>query len=186
MPRTRSNSPATSRPRTRSSRHSRPRSRRPLLSCGHGRSARSRLLLVRVARRRIATTTGKAAMTDPRRPLHLAVMLGASAALYAGSMAGVALLQADADRALTQRQAPAKDAVSRLQDGHARLDAAIGKAADAYARAAARYEALTPTLTDTETSLSDLASRVETISGAERALPARISLPPITRVARTT
>ena len=141
---------------------------------------------MRVARLRITTTTGKAAMTDPRRPLHLAVMLGASAALYAGSMAGVALLQSDADRALTQRQAPAKDAVSRLQDGHDRLDAAIGKAADAYALAAARYEALTPTLTDTETSLSDLASRVETISGAARALPARISLPPITRVARTT
>ena len=124
-------------------------------------------------------------MTDARRPLHLAVMLGASAALYAGSMAGVALLQSDADRALTQRQAPAKDAVSRLQDGHDRLDAAIGQAADAYARAASRYDALTPTLTDTEASLSDLASRVETISGAARALPARISLPPITRVVRT-
>lgn len=124
-------------------------------------------------------------MTDARRPLHLAVMLGASAALYAGSMAGVALLQSDADRALTQRQAPAKDAVSRLQDGHDRLDAAIGQAADAYARAASRYDALTPTLTETEASLSDLASRVETISGAARALPARISLPPITRVVRT-
>ena len=125
-------------------------------------------------------------MTDRRRPLHMAVMLGASTALYAGTMAGVALLQSDADRALSQRQAPAQDAVSRLQDGHDRLDAAIGKAADAYARAASRYDALAPTLTDTEASLSDLASRVETISGAARALPARISLPPITRVVRTT
>src|SRR6478609_8604452 len=169
----------------RSSRHSKPRSRRRRLPCGHGRSARCRPIPVRVARLRI-TTTGKAEMTDPRRPLHLAVMLGASAALYAGSMAGVALLQSDADRALTQRQAPAKDAVSRLQDRQDRLDAAIGKAGDAYTRAASRYEALTPTLTDTEISLSDLASRVETISGAARALPARISFPPITRVVRTT
>jgi len=116
----------------------------------------------------------------------MAVMLGASTALYAGTMAGVALLQSDADRALSQRQAPAQDAVSRLQDGHDRLDAAIGKAADAYARAASRYDALAPTLTDTEASLSDLASRVEIISGAARALPARISLPPITRVVRAT
>jgi hypothetical protein len=132
-------------------------------------------------------TMRKAAMTDTRRPLHLAVMLGASTALYAGSMAGVALLQSDADRALTERQAPAEDAVARLHDGHDRLDAAIGETADAYARAASRYEALTPTLTDTEASLSDLASRVETISGAARALPARISLPPVTRtVVRTT
>ena len=125
-------------------------------------------------------------MTDARRPLHLAIMLGASTALYAGSLACVALLQSDADRALTERQAPAKDAVARIHVGHDRLDAAIGQVADAYARAASRYEALTPTLTNTETSLSDLASRVETISGAARALPARISLPPITRVVRTT
>jgi len=125
-------------------------------------------------------------MTDARRPLHLAIMLGASTALYAGSLACVALLQSDADGALTERQAPAKDAVARIHVGHDRLDAAIGQAADAYARAASRYEALTPTLTDTEASLSDLASRVETISGAARALPARISLPPITRVVRTT
>jgi hypothetical protein len=125
-------------------------------------------------------------MTDARRPLHLAVMLGASTALYAGSMAGVALLQSDADRVLTERQAPAEDAVARLHGGHDRLEKAISVAADAYARAASRYEALTPTLTDTETSLSDLASRVETIGGAARALPARISLPPITRVVRTT
>ena len=125
-------------------------------------------------------------MTDARRPLHLAIMLGASTALYAGSLACVALLQSDADRALTERQAPAKDAVARIHVGHDRLDAAIGKAADAYARAASRYEALTPALTDTEASLSDLESRVATISGAARALPVRISLPPITRVVRTT
>jgi len=125
-------------------------------------------------------------MTDPRRPLHLAVMIGASTALYAGSMAGVALLQSNADEALTQRQAPAKDAVARLHDGHDRLDASIGKAGDAYDRAAARYAALTPRLTDTEASLSELASRVETISGAARALPAHINLPPIARVVRTT
>jgi hypothetical protein len=131
-------------------------------------------------------TTAKAAMTDARRPLHLAVMLGASTALYAGSMAAVALLQSNADRALTQRQAPAKDAVARLQDGHDRLDAAITAAGDAYSRAVTRYEALTPSLRDTEASLSDLASRVETISGAARALPARITLPPVTRVVRST
>jgi hypothetical protein len=132
-------------------------------------------------------TTGRNTMTDARRPLHLVVMLGASTALYAGSMAGVALLQSNADRVLADRQAPATDAVARLHDGHDRLEAAIGEAADAYAHAAARYEALTPTLTDTEASLSDLASRVEIIGGAARALPARISLPPITRtVVRTT
>ena len=43
-------------------------------------------------------------MTDSRRPLHLAVMFGASTALYAVSMAGVSALQSDADRALDARR----------------------------------------------------------------------------------
>lgn len=126
-------------------------------------------------------------MTDARRPLHLAVMLGASTALYAGSMAGVALLQSNADHTLTERQAPANDAVAGLHDGHDRLEAALGRAADAYDRAASQYDALAPRLTETEASLFDLAARVQTIGGAARALPAHISLPPISRnVVRTT
>src|SRR6187401_1509103 len=122
----------------RSSRHWKPRSRRHRLPYGHGRSARSRRLARRAGRARITTTTGRNPMTDAQRPLHLAIMLGASTALYAGSLACVALLQSDADRALTERQAPAKDAVARIHVGHDRLDAAIGQAADAYARAASR------------------------------------------------
>jgi hypothetical protein len=122
-------------------------------------------------------------MTDTRRPLHLAVMLGATTALYAGSVAGVAYLQSNADQALTERQAPAQDAVARLHDGHDRLEAAIGQAADAYGQAASQYDALAPKLTDTEAALSDLAVRVQTIGGAARALPAGISLPPVRRTA---
>lgn len=121
-------------------------------------------------------------MTDARRPLHLAVLLGASTALYAGSMAGVALLQSNADRALTERQAPAKDAVARLHDGHDRLEAAIGRATDAYDHAASRYDTIAPKVSDTEAALSDLAATVQTIGGAARALPAHVNLPPVSRM----
>lgn len=125
-------------------------------------------------------------MTD-RRPLHLAVMIGASTAVYAASLAAVTAFQSSDDRALMQRQAPAEDAVTRLSTGHDRLEASIGQAADAYDRAGRGYDALTPQLLGTEDSLTQLAARVQTISGAARALPAAISLPPISRtVIRTT
>jgi len=125
-------------------------------------------------------------MTDARRPLHLAVMIGASTAVYAASLAAVTAFQSSDDRALMQRQAPAEDAVTRLRGGHDRLERSIGQAADAYGRAAGNYDALTPQLVDTESSLTDLAGRVATITGAARSLPSKISLPPISRtVVRT-
>lgn len=126
-------------------------------------------------------------MTDARRPLHLAVMIGASTAVYAASLAAVTAFQSNEDRALTQRQAPAEDAVARLRAGHDRLETSLAQAADAYARAAGGYDALAPRLLDTESSISDLGGRVEAITGAAQALPGTISLPPISRtVIRTT
>ena len=94
-------------------------------------------------------------MTDVRRPLHLAVMIGASTAVYAASLAAVTAFQSSADRALMQRQAPAEDAVTRLRLGHDHLETSIGDTADAYDRAAGGYDALAPKLLDTENSLSD-------------------------------
>ena len=125
-------------------------------------------------------------MTDARRPLHLAVMIGASTAVYAASLAAVTAFQSNDDLALMHRQAPAQDAVARLSDGHDRLEASIGQASDAYDRAAGGYDALAPKLMDTESLLTDLAGRVQKITGAAQALPGSISLPPISRsVVRT-
>ena len=52
-------------------------------------------------------------MTDVRRPLHLAVMFGASTAVYAASLAAVTAFQSNDDRVLMQRQAPAEKPASR-------------------------------------------------------------------------
>ena len=120
-------------------------------------------------------------MTDLRRPLHLVVLVGASTAVYAASLAAVAAFQSHDDRALTQRQAPAADAVTRLHTGHDRLEAAIGRAADAYDQAAAGYDALAPRLQDAETALDQLAERVQAVGGAALALPGHVSLPPVSR-----
>jgi len=113
-------------------------------------------------------------------------MIGASTALYAISMAGVTAIQSNSDRTLIMRQTPAEDAAAGLHAGHDRLEAQVNQAADAYSRAAAGYDALTPQLGGMEDSLGRLADRVQTVSGAAQALPARISLPPISRaVVRT-
>ena len=126
-------------------------------------------------------------MTDARRPLHLAVMIGASTAVYAASLAAVAAFQSADDRALTERQAPAADAVARLHAGHDRLEATIGQVSDAYDQAAGGYDALAPRLQAAEDALDALAGRVTAVGGAAQALPGHVSLPPISRtVVRTT
>jgi hypothetical protein len=120
-------------------------------------------------------------MTDGRRPLHLAVLVGVSTAIYAASLAAVAAFQSSDDRALAERQAPAVDAVTRLREGHDRLAASIGRAADAYDQAAGRYDALAPRLEESETALAQLADQVSAIGGAALALPRQVSLPPLSR-----
>lgn len=118
-------------------------------------------------------------MTDARRPLHLAVMFGASTALYAISMAGVASIQSKDDHALAARQAPAEKAATRLQEGHDALEARLAAAAAAYARAAAGYDAMASTLETTEAALGEYAGRVGVVSGASKALPNQVSLPKV-------
>ena len=46
-------------------------------------------------------------MTEPRRPVHLAVLVGMSASAYAISLAGVAALQSDTDARVAADRAPA-------------------------------------------------------------------------------
>jgi hypothetical protein len=113
-------------------------------------------------------------------------MIGASTAVYAVSLAAVTGLQSNDDRTLAARQAPAEDAAARLRDGHDQLESAIARVSDAYDRAVGAYDGLAPRLEATEASLADLATTAQSISGAARSLPDRISLPPISRtVVRT-
>ncbi len=120
-------------------------------------------------------------MTEARRPIHLVVMVGAATTAYAMSLAGVTALQSETDRAFMARQSPAEQAAARLGDGHDRLEADVDRASKAYADSAARYAELTATLESLEASMEQFAGRVQSVSGAARALPARVSLPPVTR-----
>lgn len=125
-------------------------------------------------------------MTDPRRPIHLVVMVGAATTVYAVSLAGVTTLQSESDRAFADRQAPAQRSAERLAAGHDWLQADIERAASTYGNAAERYGELASTLDALEAGLDGYAGRVEAVSGAARALPQRVRLPAITRQVTTT
>ena len=120
-------------------------------------------------------------MTERRLPVHLAVLVGASTAAYAVSMAGVAALQSSTDQALILARTPAQEAAARVSEGHDRLEAQVERSAKAYTLSAARFDQLAAGLTSLDTSLEAYAGRMETVSGAVRALPARVSLPNVAR-----
>jgi hypothetical protein len=120
-------------------------------------------------------------MIDRRLPIHVAVLVGASTAAYAVSMAGVTALQSNTDQALIADRAPSLAAAKRVSHAHDRLQAQIELSAGAYAESAATYATLTAGLSTLHTSLKAYAGRMETVSGAARALPARASLPSVAR-----
>ena len=62
-------------------------------------------------------------VAEPRRPVHLAVVVGLSASAYAGALAGVTALQAAGDLEVGASNEPAVDA---LTDQLARLESRLG------------------------------------------------------------
>jgi len=124
-------------------------------------------------------------MTERRRPVHLAALVGASAAVYAASLAGVAALQSSTDRAVIEGQAPAKEAAGRLGESHDRLQADLDAAAQRYADSAARYQTLVDGIAAMETGLADYAGGVSRATGAAGELPATAPLPTVRRTVTT-
>ena len=124
-------------------------------------------------------------MTDARRPAHLVVLLGASAGIYAVSLAGVAALQSATDRAVMEERAPLGAATSTLAGGHDAVETDLERAARGYGDAIASYDRLGPRLDAMETSLDALAGTVSQVSGAARALPGHVALPVVTRTVTT-
>jgi phage shock protein A len=122
-------------------------------------------------------------MIDRRLPLHVAVLVGASTAAYAVSMAGVTALQSNTDQALILARSPSQDAAARITAAHDQLQTQIELSAGAYAGSAATYDELTAGLTSLDTSLQKYAKRMAKVSGAARAMPGRVSMPGVSRSA---
>jgi hypothetical protein len=123
-------------------------------------------------------------MTETRRPVHLAVLVGASATAYAVALAGVTALQSATDARIAAERAPAGRAADLLARGHDELETTLDQATRTYGLAAGRYAQLGTRLVDMETSLDDLGKRVAKVTGAAKALPGHVSLPAITTSTR--
>lgn len=124
-------------------------------------------------------------MTDRRLPAHVAVLIGASTAAYAISLAGMTALQSSADQAVIEERAPTDETAARLKSEHDRLQAEIDRSIAVYAASAARFEAVAAGLDSLDTSLEAYAGRMERVTGAARALPGRVSLPAVSRTTTT-
>lgn len=114
-----------------------------------------------------------------RRPIHVGALLGLSTGLYATTLAGVAILQQQADRQLTAARAPAVAQVAELQAMNRRLSEAVNRLADQERALSAEYAALRSGVDTAESALTQLAGVVGDVKGAAAALPARIALPPV-------
>lgn len=116
-----------------------------------------------------------------RVPAHVGVLLGASTAAYAVTLAGVTGLQAATDAEQAAEQAPA---VAGLQDLAARNQAlgnALAAAGQRYDELASAYTVAGGQLTDLGTALGGLSTSVQAIDGVSRSLPATAPLPKIGR-----
>jgi uncharacterized protein involved in exopolysaccharide biosynthesis len=129
-------------------------------------------------------------MTEPRRPVHLAVIVGLSAGAYAVSLAGVTALQSASDQDLVAANAPAENAVRTLQSEHDRLDGRLAAAASSYDAATTAYTDISDQLVAMEKRLGKLAVEVRKVEGSAAWTPppapaAAARLPTVSRSGST-
>jgi len=113
-------------------------------------------------------------------PARAGMLIGASAAVYAVSLASISALQASSDAALDAQRQPYVDTVAAARSANDQLEAAIQQA-DRDARSlVAAYAAAGHDLTAYQARLDSLAALVADVQGSAAALPTRISLPKVT------
>jgi hypothetical protein len=118
-------------------------------------------------------------MTEPRRPAHLAVLVGVSAGAYAVSLAGVTALQSAADAELHADREPIRLAAAAAAAEHASLESALDDAAHRYAVLADRYHRSGLDIEGIEAALDALAARAAAVSESAASLPTRFALPAV-------
>jgi hypothetical protein len=116
-------------------------------------------------------------MTEKRRPVHLAVLVGLSASAYAGSLAFVTMLQSSADAAVVAERAPIREIADAIMAGHDDLETTVADATRRYSLITERYGALLPKLAQVETSLDTLAKTTSVVTDSALTLPSHVSLP---------
>lgn len=132
-------------------------------------------------RARGAGTVARAATRDAvlGTPARAGMLLGASAAVYAVSLAGVALLQAETDAATVAERAPYLHALAESRAANDRLEARLRAAAGVASELVARYDDVGTAAVAHQARLDELAALVAEVEGTAAALPTRIRLPSV-------
>ena len=113
-------------------------------------------------------------------PTRAGMLIGASAAIYAVTLAGVSVLQADSDAALAAQRQPYLDSVAAARSANDTLEAALTKVDGAARALAGDYAAAGQDITAYQARLDELAALVAQVQGSAAALPTRISLQSVT------
>jgi len=125
-------------------------------------------------------------MTDRRRPVHLAILVGFSATAYAGSLAVVTTLQSATDASITAQREPIRASAEAIAAGHDDLEALVVETARRYGLVSDRYGAMLSEFNDVAVSLDTLAANTAKVSDTARALPSRVALPKVVAAPRIT
>jgi hypothetical protein len=112
-------------------------------------------------------------------PARAGMLLGASAALYAVTLAGVSALQAQDDAALAASRAPYLDALAEARAANDAIEARIQTANGQIADLIATYGTVGTDVEAFQARLDSLATLVAEVRGSAAALPARIKLPSV-------
>ena len=126
---------------------------------------------------RAAARRNEAFLTTPARA---GILLGASAAIYAITLAGIAALQASDDAAVAARRQPWVDAIAAERVANDELEANLTSASDNATRLGGLYADVSTDVAAYRARLEELAALVAEVEGSAAALPSRVALPAVT------
>ena len=118
----------------------------------------------------------EAILTTPARA---GMLIGASAAIYAVTLAGISAMQADSDAAAAARRQPYLEAVAAARAANDALDVALVRVDGEMRALASDYAAVGQDIAGYQARLDALATLVAEVQGSAAALPTRISLPSV-------
>lgn len=125
---------------------------------------------------RATTARGQAMLTVPARA---GMLIGASAAVYAVTLAGIAGLQAQSESETIALRAPYLESLAAARSANDALEASLLKA-DAQARALTNdYAVVGEDVGAYQAKLDELAALVAQVQGSAAALPTRMNLPTV-------
>ena len=114
------------------------------------------------------------------------MLLGASAAVYAVTLAGVAAFQSHDDRSLVAQGQPVSDAVAQRRAANDRLQATLDALDGQLTTLGASYAATGQSVSGYETQLTALSSLVSPANGSATATPTSASRPTVSTTRVTT